>query len=215
VAVNTYYGSRKGCEPLHVQADPVAWRVIAVNHTPQARAKVTITASLYSLAGALLGSPQAQTLDIAPSDVAAAFTVAAPAGAPALHLVRLEMRDASRVLLSQNTYWRYGTPGDMGALNSMGGTRLSLSVGSARPAGDQQTATLTVTNRGHAVAPMVRLSVRGRLGGRILPATYGDNYVWLLPGESRQIAASWPSSGSGRGVHFAADAYNAPSVVTS
>ena len=210
-----YYGSRKGCEPLHVQADPVAWRVIAVNHTPQARAKVTITASLYSLAGALLGSPQAQTLDIAPSDVAAAFTVAAPAGAPALHLVRLEMRDASRVLLSQNTYWRYGTPGDMGALNSMGGTRLSLSVGSARPAGDQQTATLTVTNRGHAVAPMVRLSVRGRLGGRILPATYGDNYVWLLPGESRQIAASWPSSGSGRGVHFAADAYNAPSVVTS
>ncbi|HEY2060271.1 MAG TPA: glycoside hydrolase family 2 protein, partial [Amycolatopsis sp.] len=35
---------------------------------------------------------------------------------------------------------------------------------------------------------MVRLSLRERNGtDRVLPTLYGDNYFWLLPGESRTI----------------------------
>jgi hypothetical protein len=36
----------------------------------------------------------------------------------------------------------------------------------------------------------VRLSLRGRDNERILPATYSDNYFWLLPGESRTVTAT-------------------------
>jgi hypothetical protein len=35
---------------------------------------------------------------------------------------------------------------------------------------------------------MVRLKAVGeKTGDRILPAIYGDNYVWLMPGERRTI----------------------------
>jgi hypothetical protein len=44
---------------------------------------------------------------------------------------------------------------------------------------------------------MVRLSLRDRAGERVLPALYSDNYFWLLPGESRSITVTTPSSASG------------------
>jgi hypothetical protein len=97
-----YYGARKGCEPLHVQADPGTWRVRALNHTTAAYAKVSVRARLYDLRGKQLGGVQKQDLDLAPSSGTPAFTVAAPAGQP-LHLVRLELRDGHDRLLSENT----------------------------------------------------------------------------------------------------------------
>jgi hypothetical protein len=210
-----YYGSRKACEPLHVQANLTDWRVTAVNHTPQVREKVSVAATLYNLSGKALGKTRTQTLDIAASEISTAFIVDVPAGAPALHLVRLELHDWSGTLLSQNTYWRYAKPSDMQALNSAGKTSLGLSAGPTHRPGDQQTTTVTISNRGNTVAPMVRLSVRDQRGNRVLPATYDDNYLWLLPGEARQIAISWPiDAASGLGVHIEADAYNAAQVST-
>jgi Ig-like domain-containing protein len=119
---------------------------------------------------------------VAASSGTAAFTVAAPAGA-ALHVVRLELRDGRGRPLSENTYWRYGKPEDMRALNTLERTRLTVST-----SGD----TATVSNRGSVVAALVRLAVRDGHGERVLPATYDDNYFWLLPGESRTVGVSSP-----------------------
>ena len=39
---------------------------------------------------------------------------------------------------------------------------------------------------------MVVLSLRDRRSGqRILPTRYSENYLWLLPGETREITLSW------------------------
>jgi hypothetical protein len=110
-----YYGARKGCEPVHVQADPGTWRVRAVNHTTSSLAGATVTARRYDLAGRLLGTQQ-QALDVAPSSGTAAFVLD---GDASLHLVRLELRDRGGRLLSENTYWRYAAAADLRALNSL------------------------------------------------------------------------------------------------
>jgi len=193
-----YYGARKGCEPRHVQADPGTWRVRALNHTTTALTGASVAARLYDLHGHQLGGVQKQALDLAPSSGTAAFTVAAPAG-HTLHLVRLELRDNRNRLLSENTYWRYAQPSDMQVLNGLT-TRLSLSARGRRA---------TVTNRGTAVAAMVRLGVRDGRGHRILPVRYDDNYFWLLPGESRSVALTWRRQGDAR---IEAAAYNANTV---
>ncbi|RKR74795.1 discoidin domain-containing protein [Frondihabitans australicus] len=205
-----YYGSRIGCEPLHIQADPVNWRVVAVNHTRTSRTGVTLTATLYDLTGKKLDTPITQKVEIAASNTTTAFTVPTTPGAPALHLVRLAMTDSHGRLLSQNTYWRYTDASDMTALTSLPSTRLAISAGRQSRSGDSIETTVTVTNRGKTVAPMTRLSVLNRWNRRILPATYGDNYLWLLPGESRQVSVSWPAdAGSAR---LSVDAYNASTV---
>ena len=53
---------------------------------------------------------------------------------------------------------------------------------------------VTVKNPGSSVAFFVRLRVlKGANGEQILPSTWSDNYVSLLPGETRTLTARWRS----------------------
>jgi hypothetical protein len=205
-----YFGSRAGCEPLHVQADPTDWQIRAVNHTASDLIGATVTARLYDLSGRQLGADQRDVVDVKASSTTAVSPVASPPSPPALHLLRLQLHDRGGALRSENTYWRYRTAQDMQLLNTLPGTRLALSVGDARTGGGRNTLTATVGNRGATVAAMVRLSLRDPSGARILPASYEQNYFWLLPGEVREVDLSWPSRLSQpAGARVTAEAYNA------
>ncbi len=59
---------------------------------------------------------------------------------------------------------------------------------------------------------MVRLSLLEEAGGRrVLPTLYSDNYLWLLPGESRTVRLSWPAEAcASRTPVLTAQAYNSP-----
>ena len=58
--------------------------------------------------------------------------------------------------------------------------------------GDDDRALVTLTNPGTTVAFFVRFRVlQGSAGGEILPSMCDDNYVSLLPGESRTLTARW------------------------
>jgi hypothetical protein len=188
-----YYGSRKACEALHVQADLKTGQVLAVNHTPQALQGAVVTARTYDLGGRQLGATRRTTLDVGAAATAQAFTAAFGDDLPAFHLLRLTLADARGRTLSENTYWRYRDAADMKALNSAKKVGLSVSAGATTRSGARRGLTATVRNQGSAVAAMVRLSLRDSRGERVLPTEYSDNYLWLLPGESRTVTVSWPA----------------------
>ena len=52
-------------------------------------------------------------------------------------------------------------------------------------------ATVTLTNPGPSIAFFIRLQVTGKNGDEALPVTWSDNYVSLLPGETRVLTASY------------------------
>ncbi|MGW0086371.1 discoidin domain-containing protein [Streptomyces sp. NPDC003393] len=210
-----YYGSRKACEPLHVQANPVDGQVIAVNHTPRTLRTATVTARWYDLDGRQVADEQKATVDVPASATAKAFTADAQGSLPDLYLLRLRLTDEHGRTLTENTYWRYRTPEAMRALNKTRRTRVSVDVGGARRGpDDRHELTAEVTNRGSSVAAMVRLSlVDSGSGQRILPAEYGDNYLWLLPGESRTVTMSWPHRVHTARPELKAEGYNVPEVV--
>ncbi|MFC0110219.1 discoidin domain-containing protein [Kibdelosporangium aridum] len=198
----SYYGSRKGCEQRHIQANPQTWQVMAVNHTGTALTGVTVKAQLHGLDGKPIGAPQEQKLDVAPTSTTSAFTVPFEDAHPAFHLLRLTMTDARGAVISENMYWRYRTDTSMRALNQLSYTQLSVSLDSTR---DGYSA--TIRNTGKTVAAMVRLSLRERNGtDRVLPTLYGDNYFWLLPGESRTVTINPQRSASHP--RLLAEAYN-------
>lgn len=205
----SYYGARKGCEAHHVQANLSTWQVTAVNHTPTALSGATVTAQLYDLTGAPLGGAQTQDLDIAASSITQAFTVAFGASLPALHLLRLRMTDQHGSLLSENTYWRYRSDTDMQNLNTVGETSLGVSLS---PSGNAYTA--TIRNTGSTIAPMIRLSLRESNGkDRVLPTLYGDNFFWLLPGESRTVTVTPRRPVSSPKLFV--EGYNVPATLTN
>nr|WP_168720483.1 discoidin domain-containing protein [Streptomyces sp. SAT1]ANO42278.1 glycoside hydrolase [Streptomyces sp. SAT1] len=189
-----YYGSRSACEPLHVQADPVEGKVIAVNHTRTALRGASVTAETYALDGRRRGPVRSARVDVPAAATTRALTAAFTDDLPDLHLLRLSLRSAGGQTLSRNTYWRYRTPEAMRALNQLKRVRLAVSASHASRHGDRREATATVRNQGGAVAAMVRLSLLDAHGGeRVLPTLYGDNYLWLLPGEARTVTLSWPA----------------------
>ncbi|MFF4243000.1 discoidin domain-containing protein [Streptomyces sp. NPDC001822] len=188
-----YYGVRSACEPLHVQADPEG-QVIAVNHTRKHLKGAVVTARLLDLSGRQVGRTRTTRLDVAPAATAEAFTLGWTDDLPDLHLFRLTLEDGDGRVLSRNTYWRYRTAAAMRALTRMPRTKVSVKAGRASRSGSRHELTATVRNPGSTVAAMVRLSLLdGRTGRRVLPALYGDNYLWLLPGESRTLTVSWPA----------------------
>jgi hypothetical protein len=187
----TYYGARKGCEAIHVQASLTDWQVLVANHTAQPLAGATVIAELYDLSGNSLAAPRSQPVTVPASSAAAVFTVGFDASAPSPHLLRLRLTDQQNQVLSENLYWRYRDAQDMRALSQLPEVPLSASV---RRAGGENQLAVTLSNDGHAVAAMVVLSLRDRDSGqRILPARYSENYLWLLPGETRDVIASWPN----------------------
>jgi hypothetical protein len=211
----TYYGARKACEPVHVQADAVNWQVIAVNHTPQALTGVTVTARVLDLGGRQLAATRSATVDVASSATTQAFTAGWTKDLPDLHLLRLSMVDGRGNVLSENTYWRYREAADMKALNNAKSVKVSADIGQVTRSGARRALTATVHNRGSAVAAMVRLSLLDdRDGKRVLPTLYSDNYLWLLPGESRTVTLAWPAEAlpSGRPA-LRVEGYNVPRTV--
>jgi hypothetical protein len=179
----SYYGSRKGCEQRHVQADLTTWRITAVNHTASALTGVTVKAQLHGLDGKTIGQAQQQKLDLAATSATNLFTVPFDDSLPAFHLLRLTLTDAKGAVISENTYWRYRTEASMHALNQVAYTQLATTLSA-----NKNGYTAVVRNTGRTVAAMVRLSLRERNGtDRVLPTLYSDNYFWLLPGESRTV----------------------------
>ncbi|MFB6933860.1 hypothetical protein PGH47_40090 [Streptomyces sp. HUAS 31] len=197
-----------------MQADPVSGQVVAVNHTPRPISGATLTVHLYDLAGRRLGAEQRAGVDVAASSTAQAFTSGWTDERSDFHLLRLRLVDACGGLPAENTYWRYREAGDMRALNEAGRTRVSPEITDTDRSGDRHGLTLRLRNRGTTVAAMVRVSLLDAENGhRVPPTLYGDNHLWLLPGESRTLSLSWPAASlaSGRPA-VRVEGHNVPAV---
>ncbi|MFF3752563.1 discoidin domain-containing protein [Streptomyces sp. NPDC002018] len=213
----TYYGARSSCETLHVQADPTDWRVRAVNHTPDTIRNAVVTATCYGLDGKRLGPERREKADLAGSSTTALLTAGWTDDLPAFHLLRLRLSDSRGRLLSENTYWRYRTAEDMRALNKARTARVTVTPGQTTRTDGRRELTAKIHNRGTSVAAMVRLSLRDATSGdRVLPTLYSDNYLWLLPDETRTVTLSWPADAlrSGR-PRVQLDGYNVPTVTAN
>lgn len=195
-----YYGARKGCEPVHVQADAADGTVLAANHTAAALPGATVSAQLYDLCGRPIGAASHRTADLPAGRVTEAFTMPFTRALPATHLLRLRLTGADGRVRSSNDYWRCRTPTDMRSLNGLPNVRLSVD---SRPAGGTAVGA-TVANTGTAPAAMVRLSLDGH------PSLADDNCLWLLPGESRTVTLHRPAGADAAGTPaVVAQAYNA------
>jgi hypothetical protein len=204
----TYYGARAACEMLHIQANLPNWDVIVVNHGTTALAGATVTAELLDLTGRQLSTAQRTVVNAAASALTAAFTPPWPTDAPAVHLLRLTLTDSVGTVRSRNLYWRYKNVGDLQALNTLAQTTVAL-----QQSRTGNSVAVKVTNTGASVAAMLRLTLRNATTGqRVLPTTYTDNYLWLAPGESRDITATCLAANPPAQLTVTADGYNVPAA---
>jgi exo-1,4-beta-D-glucosaminidase len=139
---------------------------------------------------------------------------ALPDASPVYFLV-LRLEDASGQLVGSNFYWLstrqesldweksnwYTTPtaafADYTALSQLPKVKLSV-TNRTQTKGDDTTTHVTLENPSKSLAFFVRLKLsKGSGGDEILPVLWQDNYVSLLPGQKRELTATYRTAALG------------------
>jgi exo-1,4-beta-D-glucosaminidase len=205
-----YFGAKKACEPLHLQYSYDDRSVVVVNSYLRAFQGLKAIARIYNFDMTEKFSREVN-LDVPPNSSRRLFDLPEPGGLSSTYFVKLTLEDASGKLLSSNFYWLsiqpdtlgkprpgsswYYTPtkrfADFTALSSLPPVKVQLSAASESEGADEVTR-VSLENPSKSLAFFIRLKVeRGPGGPEILPVLWQDNYLSLLPGERREVSASY------------------------
>lgn len=195
-----FYGVKKASEPVHAQLDLPDHRITLVNNSQMPRQGLRLTTRVRSLAGLAL-SDRTDKVDIAAGIAIHPFTLdlKGPLAAEKLVLVSLELTDGAGAVLSRNDYWVAADAPSHQRLNELPATPVALSA-KGKVGGNGEVAwDVSLTNQGTSPALLAKLTPQKADGSRILPAYISDNYVTLLPGETRQVTVTYPADAAGSG----------------
>lgn len=202
------FATRKACEPVHIQLNQENWHLMVINNTPTLLANLTAAASVYNLDGALKAK-QMQVLAAPGSAASDCGELNFPGDLSPVHLVKLTLHDQEGRLVSENFYWRETHQDNFQALNSLDKAKLTVAV-SRRDAGEHVLMTVQLSNPSRIPAIMAHLQLRkSNSAQRVLPVFYSDNYVSLLPGETRTLTVETSRAALGNSTpHFVLDGWN-------
>jgi exo-1,4-beta-D-glucosaminidase len=209
----SYFGTKKANEPLHVQYSYDDRSIVVVNSYYRALPGLKVSAKVYNLDMTEKFSREA-SVDAAADSSTRVLTLPDIASLSSTYFVSLRLEGTN--VHSDNFYWLstkpetldwpksdwYHTPttsfADYTALNSLPQVDLKVASETASK-GDDRMTTVTVTNPSPALAFGVRLKVKkGAEGDEILPVLWEDNYLALLPGETRRVSATYRAQDLGR-----------------
>jgi len=203
------YAAKKASETVHVQLNEANRGIEVVNNLPEALTGLTIRVTVYrsnSTVDAVNTYPVAQvpastTIKAAQIDVSARITP--------LYFVKLDLTDAAGKLLSTNFYWQNVAQDDFTGLMKMPTAMLDASA-TSNMAGGKTLLRVTLRNTTDTIALMAHLQLhRKGTGERVLPVFYSDNYLSLVPGESRTIMIEAATKDlGGEAPLIAVDGYN-------
>src|SRR5665647_600834 len=186
-----YFASKKACEPLHIQWNPLNDSVEVVNYAIANGADLTATMQVMNMDGTVKFKNQA-VLNCPEDSMVPVFPVIKPDGLSAVYFVKLELKRGNQII-SQNLYMRgfsqdsTGGIGDLKQVLTLPKIKLASATKIVK-SGDHWLLTTTLKNDTKTPAFNVRLKVVGAKDGkRILPVIYSNNYLTLMPGEQNII----------------------------
>jgi len=157
---------------------------------------------------------------------------ASVAGLSTTYFIRLQLKDATGAVVSNNLYWYSMRPdqlanshtwwktavhryADFTRLNSLPTNPNVTASVSRTVSGGQETATVTLSNTSSTnIAFFLRPEITAGNGGtEVLPIDYSDNDVSLFPGESTTITATYATADlGGKAPYLLVRGFNVPST---
>jgi exo-1,4-beta-D-glucosaminidase len=203
-----YFGAKRAMEPLHPlysYDDHSVW-VVSSRYDDVPRLK--LTTKIYNLDMTEKFS-QESSVDAAADSTNKVLTLPALTDASPVYFLVLRLEDSTGKLVGSNFYWLstkpesldweksnwFTTPtssfADYTALRQLPKANLKIASRTERQ-GEESVTHITVENPGKALAFFVHLKVdKGKGGEEILPVIWEDNYFSLLPGEKREVTATY------------------------
>lgn len=206
-----YFGTKKACEPLHVQYSYDDQSIVVVNSYYRSFSGYKVMAKVYNLDLTEKFSKTAM-LDFPADSATRVFNLPGTEGLSTTYFVKLGLEDASGKVVSSNFYWLstkpdvsdwgaskwYYTPiqsyADLTALQNL--PKVAVTVSSrAQKRNGEGVERVTIANPTPHLAFAVHLRLlKGQGGEDVLPVLWDDNYFELMPGEKREITARYRAS---------------------
>ncbi len=203
-----YFGAKRAMEALHPiygYDDHSIW-VVSSQYTDAKGLK--LTTKIYNL-DATEKFTQQNTLDAGADSTAKIFALPDISGLSPTYFLVLRLEDSAGKLVGSNFYWLSTKPetldwakttwwmtptasyADFTAISQLPKVKLKVAERTERK-GEEEITHVTLENPSKSLAFFVRLKVdKGAKGEEILPVVWEDNYVSLLPGEKREITATY------------------------
>ena len=189
----SYFGSRKACEPVHVQMNLDDHDVVVLNTTTSPLDDMKVTLTCYDLAGKKISAKTVKEIDV-PANSRKDLFRAELDGINGNYIVRLVLSDRKGKVVTVNDYMMRGEgTEDFKALNSVGKAQIK-----ARKVSSQDgVLRYEITNTTGNIAFNLKFNLCDEKTGEIiLPAYFSDGYFHLLPGEKRTLEVHSPSTGA-------------------
>jgi exo-1,4-beta-D-glucosaminidase len=217
VPAGGYFGTKKACEPLHIQYSYDDNSVAVVNGFNRAFPDMRVQATIYDIESKQKARQEA-TISIPADGSVRALTLQPVDGISSTYFLKLELRDAAGKLVSSNFYWLSTKPdvldwakkfeevytpesayADLTGLNSLPPVKLAVRS-SVTQEGKEKIIHVSVENPGSTVAFLAHLRVAKAKGNEdVVPVFWDDNYVSLMPGEKRELSARFDAAKAGAG----------------
>ncbi len=212
VPAGGYFGTKKACEPVHVQYSYDDNSVVVINGTHEPLRGMKVTAKIFDIDAKEKASRNA-TIDLPTDSATKAFDLPVPDGLSTTYFLKLALHDSAGKLVSDNFYWLSTKPdvldwakradtvytpqkefADLTALNALPKAKLTVTK-TLHPSGSSHQMTVSVVNHGAGIAFRVHLRLtRGKSGDTLVPVFWSDNYFSLLPGEKKSVTVQFESS---------------------
>lgn len=206
-----FYGSKKACEPLHIQFQPDSYDVYFINNTLNDYQGIRTELKIYDLNAREIYGESAVNDSKANSSVKC-FVPKIPDNLPPVFIIRMRTFSSQGALLSENTYFRtLDGKKDFKALNNLVQVKIHGKLTGKKLIDKLQTFTINLTNPSKVIAVSIKLNVRNsQTGKRVLPAYISDGYFTLFPGETRTVVAECPADKMPALAIISAEGFNVP-----
>ena len=182
---SAYFGSKKGSEPLHIQWNSYTETIEVVNYSAGNQSDLTAEVEILNMDGASMGK-KTTPVQSNEDSTSSAIKMEYPSGLTPVHFLRLTLTQNGAVR-STNFYLRGVEQGDLRAIRTLRKAAVQATT-TMEQRGERWFLTTTLRNTSSWPALLVRAkAVRDTTGDRILPAIYDDNYIALMPNETRII----------------------------
>ena len=196
----SFYGVKKACETVHAQMNLPDHALAVINTTRSARTGLKLESRILGLDGRQLAA-RVDAVDV-PANTGRTLPPVAIASALAAEgnvLVVLKLEDADGTLLSQNAYWQSRDAASSRALGDLASQPVRIRAvalpddpGAGVAGVTDRIVEVTLQNDGKLAVLGAKVTLVGASGEAILPAFYDDNYLMLLPGETRRLEIRYP-----------------------
>jgi hypothetical protein len=205
------YGTRKGCEPLHAQYNPVSRQVEIVNSALGSHL-LRLQAQLYRAGGELAWEKEEDAVAIQANEVKRLFHIPEPEGVSGVYFLKLTLWEKGESLPS-NIYWLTTLDKDYTSLAQLPRTKPAVRA-TLSQTGKDYTGSVRLRADGGRISFFNRVKVFDKsTGKRILPVHYSDNYVTLTPGDEQEIRLWFASPAPKEQIEIVVDSWTSERIV--